>query len=87
MGRSRYSITEPDKPHFMTCTVLEWLPIFTRTESVQILRDCWRYSSVSFNMSLPGLIDIDTWWLCRRWSVGMIGNGLFNKAISIVIRL
>lgn len=37
MGRSRYTITEPDKPHFMTCTVLEWLPVFTRPETVQML--------------------------------------------------
>jgi hypothetical protein len=29
MGRSRYTITEADKPHFMTCTVMEWLPVFT----------------------------------------------------------
>ncbi len=33
MGRSRYLITELDKPHFMTCTVLEWLPVFTRPET------------------------------------------------------
>ena len=59
MGRSRYSITDPDKPHFMTCTVLEWLPIFTRTETVQILLDCWRYSSASFYMGLPGLANDD----------------------------
>ncbi|MDP3008353.1 MAG: hypothetical protein Q8N30_04695 [Methylococcales bacterium] len=43
MGRSRYTITEADKPHFMTCTVMEWLPVFTRPETVQILLDCWQY--------------------------------------------
>jgi REP element-mobilizing transposase RayT len=37
MGRSRYRITEPDQPHFVTCTVLEWLPVFTRPETVAIL--------------------------------------------------
>ena len=30
MGRSRYTITEPDKPHFLTCTLMEWLPLFIR---------------------------------------------------------
>ncbi len=30
MGRSRYTITEIDKPHFLTCTIVEWLPLFTR---------------------------------------------------------
>ncbi len=43
MGRSRYTITEPDKPHFLTYTVVEWLPVFTRQETVQILLDCWQY--------------------------------------------
>lgn len=43
MGRSRYLITEPDKPHFMTCTVVNWLAIFTRPETVQIVLDCWQY--------------------------------------------
>jgi hypothetical protein len=43
MGRSRYTITEADKPHFMTCTVIEWLPVFTRPETVNILLDCWQY--------------------------------------------
>ena len=43
MGRSRYIITEPNKPHFLTCTVLEWLPVFTRPETVEILLNTWRY--------------------------------------------
>ncbi len=42
MGRSRYLITEPDKPHFPTSTVLEWLPVFTHPAAVQLVLDCWR---------------------------------------------
>ncbi len=37
MGRSRYKITEPNKPYFVTLTVLHWLPVFTRPETVNIL--------------------------------------------------
>ena len=44
MARSRYRILEADKPHFLTCTVLEWLPVFTRPDAVQILS--WRYSTM-----------------------------------------
>jgi hypothetical protein len=40
MGRSRYSITEPDKPHFLTCTLKEWLPLFIRPYIVDHLLDC-----------------------------------------------
>jgi len=43
MGRSRYKIYEPTHPHFMTCTVLHWIPLFTRQESVEILLESFRY--------------------------------------------
>ena len=43
MGRSRYKIYEPTHPHFVTCTVLHWIPIFTRQQSVQILIDCIKF--------------------------------------------
>jgi len=39
MGRSRYRFTQPNQPHFMTLTVLHWIPVFTRPETVQILFD------------------------------------------------
>ena len=31
---------KPYKPHFLTGTVVEWLPVFTRADVVQILLDC-----------------------------------------------
>jgi len=37
MGRSRYKIYEPTHPHFITLTVLHWIPLFTNTKSVDIL--------------------------------------------------
>ena len=43
MGRSRYKITEPTAPHYVTCTVLHWLPIFTRQETVEIILTSLRY--------------------------------------------
>ena len=29
--------------HFMTCSVLQWIPIFTRPETVNIMLDSFRY--------------------------------------------
>ena len=43
MSRSRYVILEPDKPHFLTCTVVEWLSVFTRPDAVQFLLDSWTH--------------------------------------------
>jgi len=59
MGRSRYTITEPDKPHFMTCTVLEWLPVFTRPATVQIVLDCWRYQREHEDLRLYGYVILE----------------------------
>jgi len=43
MGRSRYKIYEPSAPHFLTCTVINWIPIFTRPDTVQIILDSFNY--------------------------------------------
>ncbi len=43
MGRSRYTITQPEQPHFITVTVLHWIPAFTRPDTVEILLDSLRH--------------------------------------------
>ncbi len=43
MGRSRYIITQPEQPHFITVTVLHWIPVFTRPDTVEILLDSLRF--------------------------------------------
>jgi|SRR5690625_3742686 len=43
MGRSRYKIVAPDQPHFVTMTVLHWIPVFTRPQTVGILLDSLRF--------------------------------------------
>ena len=43
MGRSRYKFTNPALPHFMTCTVLHWIPVFTRPPTVEILLNTLRF--------------------------------------------
>jgi len=45
MGRSRYKITQPEQAHFVTLTVLHWIPVFTRPETVNILLDALRFLS------------------------------------------
>ncbi len=43
MGRSRYKIVNSKLPHFVTCTVLHWIPVFTRPATVEIILDSLRY--------------------------------------------
>ena len=45
MGRSRYKFADPALPHFVTCTVLHWIPVFTRPATVDIILDSLRYLS------------------------------------------
>jgi len=43
MGRSRYKIIDPVMPHFMTCTILHWIPLFTRPATVEIIYESLVY--------------------------------------------
>ena len=59
MGRSRYKIYEPTHPHFVTCTILHWLPIFTRKESVQIIIDCLKFLQEKDDLKLYAYVILE----------------------------
>jgi len=56
MGRSRYRFGESKYPHFMTCTIAGWLPVFTRPEAVQIIFDSWQFLDTENRMSILGYV-------------------------------
>ena len=58
MGRSRYSFTDVTQLYFMTCTVLNWLPVFTRPETVEILLDSLTYLS-NESMNIYGYVILE----------------------------
>ncbi len=39
-------------PHFITCTILHWIPIFTRVETAQIVLDSLKYLQKSDNLKI-----------------------------------
>ena len=45
MGRDRYKIINPEMPHFLTLSVLHWIPVFTRPETVNILLESLKFLS------------------------------------------
>ena len=59
MGRSRYKIYESTHPHFVTCTILHWLPLFTRQESVQIIIDCLKFLQEKDNLKLYAYVILE----------------------------
>jgi hypothetical protein len=54
MTRTRSKIVETNRPHFFTCTIVGWLPIFTRPETMDIVMDSWRYLQKERGLSRPG---------------------------------
>jgi REP element-mobilizing transposase RayT len=59
MSRSRYRIYDSAFPHFLTCTVVGWLPVFTRPETVAIVLDSWRYLQDSGRMTVLGYVILE----------------------------
>ncbi|HEY7156902.1 MAG TPA: hypothetical protein VH575_23240 [Gemmataceae bacterium] len=59
MTRSRYRIYEDYYPYFLTCTVVGWLPVFTRSDTVQILYDSWRFLHDQGRLVLYGYVILE----------------------------
>jgi REP element-mobilizing transposase RayT len=59
MGRSRYKIYEPTHPHFMTCTILHWIPIFTRTQTTDIIFGSLKYLQENDNFILYAYVILE----------------------------
>ena len=59
MGRSRYKIYEPTHPHFITLTVLHWIPIFTNTKSVSVIIDSLKYLQKSDHLKIYAYVILE----------------------------
>jgi len=59
MGRVRYTIYEPTHPHFITCTILHWIPIFTNRDSVQIVLDSLKYLQKEDNLKIYAYVILE----------------------------
>src|SRR5437016_13353569 len=59
MSRTRYHFGDNRQPHFLTCTVVAWLPVFTRPEAVQIVLDSWRFLQNENRITLLGYVVLE----------------------------
>jgi REP element-mobilizing transposase RayT len=59
MSRSRYRFNDSSYPHFITCSVVEWLPVFTRPDAVAIVLDSWRYLQQHDRLTLFGYVILE----------------------------
>jgi putative transposase len=59
MPRSRYRIFETEYPYFLTCTVVGWLPVFTRPATVNVLFESWLYLTANDDFVLYGFVVLE----------------------------
>jgi hypothetical protein len=59
MTRSRYRVCEPGHPHFLTCSIVGWLPVFSHPETVQIVFDSWRFLQQHERLVIYGYVILE----------------------------
>jgi putative transposase len=59
MTRTRYRIFETEFPYFMTCTIVGWLPIFTRPEAAEIIFSSWHFLQRESEFKLFGYVILE----------------------------
>ena len=64
MGRSRYTIYEDQAPHFLTCTINNWLPLFTRPATVQIVLDAFVWRQQHKNLKVYAYVILENHLHC-----------------------
>jgi len=74
MGRSRYKICDETAPHFLTCTVLNWMPLFTRPQTSDIILEALRHRQEQDELGRVGTS------LCPRGQQRLFPRGHIKRA-------
>lgn len=59
MTRSRYRFLGNDAPYFLTMTINQWLPVFTRPATVEVILDSWRFLQAHHDFRLHGYVIME----------------------------
>jgi putative transposase len=59
MGRSRHTIYDQQAPHFLTCTINNWIPIFTRPATVQVILDALTYRQKQRSLKIYAFVILE----------------------------
>jgi len=57
--RSRYKIIELNSPHFVTCTIVEWIPVFTRPNYLDIITASLTFCRQQKSLRLHAYVILD----------------------------
>jgi putative transposase len=59
MGRSRYKVYESTAPHFITCTILHWIPIFTRIQTTDIIFSSLKHLQATDDLKIYAYVILE----------------------------
>lgn len=59
MGRTRYKITNKASPHFLTLTINNWLPVFTRPSTTKIIYAAWQQLQQESSFKLYAFVILE----------------------------
>jgi REP element-mobilizing transposase RayT len=59
MTRTRYKIYNDEQPHFLTMTVMQWIPLFTNPEIVSIIFESLRFVQKERNVTLYAYVIME----------------------------
>ena len=57
--RSRYRIIDPDGIYFITSTIVEWIPVFTKREYFEIIVDSLKFAKKKKDLKLYSFVILD----------------------------
>jgi len=60
MTRSRYRVYERFSPHFLTCTVVKWIPMFNDPNLIEILYASLRFLQTHNRLTIYAYVFMDT---------------------------
>ena len=60
MTRSRYRVYEDFSPHFLTCTVVNWIPLFNDPNLIEILYASLRFMQKHNRLTIYAYVFMDT---------------------------
>ena len=72
--RTRYKIIDTDRIYFITATIIEWLPVFTRKPYFEVLIDSFNYSRTNKGLKIYAYVIMDNHFhlICQGDDLGKI---------------
>jgi REP element-mobilizing transposase RayT len=64
MARTRYTVREQLLPHFMTCTIVNWLPVFSDAGNTRIVLDSLHWLCEQGRIRLYGYVVMENHLHC-----------------------